>query len=177
MSWMKTYTGIKFYPLDTKPCDINIIDIAHALSLNCRWGGHISDYFSVAQHSYHVSEILPNELKLWGLLHDAAEAYISDIPRPAKQYLPEYYKLEDSILKTVMEKYNQPWPMPQEVLDADNILLTTEARDLMNVNLEKDSDFLSISAVPLKEKIVPWSSDKAKAMFLERFYELMSIGD
>ncbi|MFG0247924.1 MAG: phosphohydrolase, partial [Phycisphaeraceae bacterium JB051] len=80
MSWIQTYTGKAFYPLREDPGIIDIRDIAHALSLQCRFNGHCSDFYSVAQHSVHVSEVVPQAFALWGLLHDAAEAYMSDLP-------------------------------------------------------------------------------------------------
>ena len=79
-SWLQTYTGIQFWPLDPRPEEIDIQDIAHALSLLCRFNGHCQRFYSVAEHSVHVSTILAPEFGLWGLLHDAAEAYLSDIP-------------------------------------------------------------------------------------------------
>ena len=81
---MVTYTGKEFYPLDPNPADIDIKDIAHALSNCCRFAGHIKSFYSVAQHSVIVSELCEPENALAGLLHDASEAYLSDIARPVK---------------------------------------------------------------------------------------------
>jgi 5'-deoxynucleotidase YfbR-like HD superfamily hydrolase len=171
MSYLTTYTGKKFFPLETKSEDIEIIDIAHALSLVCRFGGHVNKFHSVAQHSVIVSDILPDELKMWGLLHDAAEAYIADIPRPAKEHLPQYHDLEDGILKAVAKKFGLVWPMPKQVKDADNIVLVTEARDLMNIDTKKCWAGIYSDIEPLSMTIESWSSDKAKAMFLETFFK------
>src|ERR1039457_118422 len=83
-----TFSGLRFWPLDPNPEKILIDDIAHALAHQCRFGGHASRFYSVAEHSVHVSRLCPPEDALWGLLHDASEAYLVDLPRPLKQ-LPE----------------------------------------------------------------------------------------
>jgi len=82
--WIQTYTGKKFWAFDAAIADICIEDIAHALAMRCRFGCHCKEFYSVAQHSVIVSHHLPPELKLWGLLHDATEAYLPDVPRPQK---------------------------------------------------------------------------------------------
>lgn len=71
--WMQTYTGRRFWPLDPVAGDIEIMDIAHALSNQCRYAGHTRFHYSVAQHSVQVSENVAPEHALWGLLHDAPD--------------------------------------------------------------------------------------------------------
>lgn len=132
--WIQTYTGVAFYPLDPKLDDINILDIAHALSNMCRFTGHTKQFYSVAEHSIRVMDILPNDLKLWGLLHDASEAYLVDLPRPLKRHssLGSIYRsIEDNLMKSICEKFSLSPQMPKEVSIADNILLATEKRDLL----------------------------------------------
>jgi len=80
--WIQTYTGKRFWPLDPRPEDVDILDIAHSLSLLCRFTGHTSSFYSVSQHSILVAQEVPKRLRLWALFHDAAEAYIGDIARP-----------------------------------------------------------------------------------------------
>jgi len=77
--WVNTYTGKHFHYLDPQPEEIDIIDIAHSLSLTCRYGGHCKQFYSVGDHSIRVAEIVPDELKLRALLHDAAEAYLTGL--------------------------------------------------------------------------------------------------
>ena len=84
--WTQTFAGIQFYPFDPRPDEVKIKDIAHALSMICHFNGHTREFFSVAQHSLMVSYLLPAEHKLWGLMHDSAEAYIGDMIRPIKTH-------------------------------------------------------------------------------------------
>ena len=87
--YLSTYTGKKFYPYDPRPEQICIEDIAHGLSMLCRFAGQCRFFFSVAEHSIAVAHLLPANLKLFGLLHDASEAYLADLPRPVKAGLPD----------------------------------------------------------------------------------------
>jgi len=84
--YLSTFTGKKFFPFAPHPHQIDIRDIAHGLSLLCRFSGQCPYFFSVAEHSIYVAD----NLKLEGLLHDASEAYLADLPRPVKIGLPEY---------------------------------------------------------------------------------------
>lgn len=88
--WIQTYTGRQFWPLDPKPEEVCIEDIAHALSQQCRYAGHTIRFYSVAQHSVEIALRVPRAAALWGLLHDAAEAYLVDLPRPVKYLMPAY---------------------------------------------------------------------------------------
>lgn len=130
--FMVTYTGQKFYPLDPRPEDVNIIDIAHALSLMNRYGGHSEFPYSVAQHSVNCSLFVEKGFELEALLHDATEAYISDIVRPAKNSMPEYKAIEDNIWKkAIAPKFNLPQEISKEVHLVDNKMLVTEAPQLL----------------------------------------------
>jgi len=77
-NWFQTYTGKQFYPLDPRPEDIDLDDIVHHLSHLCRFNGGTREFYSVAQHSVIVADALPDDFKLWGLLHDAAESFLAD---------------------------------------------------------------------------------------------------
>ncbi len=88
-NWIQTYTGKAFDPFDVDPAAICIEDIAHALANVCRFTGHSRQFYSVAQHSVEVATRLPHELQAAALLHDASEAYLTDVPRPLKQR-PEF---------------------------------------------------------------------------------------
>jgi len=129
MTWIQTFSGRRFYPLDPQPDHIDIIDIAHALSHLCRYVGHCKHHYSVAQHSLLVSQHVPAEHALWGLMHDAAEAYIGDISSPLKRYAPELEDAEGRIAVLVRDKWNIPYDkeIADEVHRADLWLCYQEA--------------------------------------------------
>ena len=128
--WIDTYTGHFFWVLDPRPEEVYINDIAHALSLMCRFNGLCSEFYSIGQHSIIVSDHCPKELKLYGLLHDAAEAYVSDVPTPVKKCLPGFKEIEDGILSAVFRKYGLDFPIPEEVKTIDHGVLNDEAKVL-----------------------------------------------
>lgn len=85
--WMMTYSGRAFWPLDPRADEIDPLDIAHALSMLCRYGGHVRRFYSVAEHCVLMSHAVAPEHALWALLHDATEAYMVDLPRPINRIL------------------------------------------------------------------------------------------
>jgi 5'-deoxynucleotidase YfbR-like HD superfamily hydrolase len=138
---MQTYTGRQFFPLDPRDEDIDELDIAHALSLICRYGGHVDTFYSVAEHSVLVSEAVPEEFALVGLLHDAAEAYVGDMVRPLKATMTTYRAAEDRLLGMIMEKYGLPfnfgYDLPRKVKEVDNRILLDERDYLMKAPPER----------------------------------------
>lgn len=130
-NWQQVYTGRQFWTLDPRPEDIDIHDIAHALALQCRYGGHCESFYSVAEHSVLVSYVVPPELALIGLLHDATEAYCVDVPRPLKVALSEYKDIEDRIWRAIATRFGLPLKMPQAIKDADNAVLLAEQQQIM----------------------------------------------
>jgi uncharacterized protein len=171
--WFQTHSGIEFYPLDARPEEILIEDIAHGLSRICRFGGHTRDFYSVAQHSVIVSNIVPEELALAGLLHDATEAYIGDMVRPLKYSVPQYLLIEDRLWDVIAARFNVPRILPAEIKHADNVALITERRDL----LEKQRQWGEWSKAysPLPSVIRPAGPHLAEVMFMCRFQQLMAI--
>ncbi len=172
--WMLTATGRQFWPLDPRPEEIHIEDIAHALAHQCRFGGHCRFFYSVAQHSVLVSNAVPPEHALWGLLHDAAEAYLVDLPRPIKRYseMGDLYRaIEGRLMKAICYRFMLPVDEPPEVKRADDVLLMTEKRDVMPVSEWE----WRCTAEPLPERIVPWSPNFARTMFLRRWIDLRWI--
>lgn len=175
-NWIQTHTNNRFWPLSPRAVDIDIEDVAHALSNVCRYGGHCSAFYSVAQHSVHVSENVPPEYALWGLLHDASEAYIGDMISPLKHdkvWARSFRSAEDTLMQAVVERFGlSPSSMPPEVARADKILLLTEIRDLMG-SLNQEWGVGRYPDLPvLPTPIVPWSSYYSKYLFLRRFKEL-----
>ena len=110
MSSITTYTGKHFDPTNPDIKSIDIKDIAHSLSLTCRGNGHVSSFFSVAQHCINCAQEAyerrySKRVILACLLHDASEAYMSDVPRPFKQVMPEYIRAEEYLLELIYYKY------------------------------------------------------------------------
>lgn len=165
MDWIQTFSGRTFHSLEPVEEEIFVVDIAHSLANLCRFNGHCLRYYSVAEHSVRVSRILPDEFKLWGLLHDAGEAYLTDLPRPVKRKLTAFNEMEDRVLEIVARRFHLVWPMPAEVKEADNILLATEARDLMAPPPRP----WNLGVEPLPEHIDPMLPPQARAFFLNEY--------
>lgn len=169
--YIQTFSGRRFYfgpNFDSSAIDIR--DVAHALSLVCRWTGHIRRFYSVAEHSWYVSTACPTKDALWGLLHDASEAYIADVARPVK-HLPAmaaYRELEAKIETAIFNKFGLYGERPPSVTAADNLMLITEARDLIG---PVDWDTRPYGA-PYHFHINPWTPQEAEDRFLQRFTEL-----
>jgi hypothetical protein len=170
--WSCTYTGLQFWPLDPRAAEICIEDIAHALSLLCRFGGHCRSFYSVAQHSVLVSWHCDEPDALWGLLHDASEAYLMDLPRPIKHSagLERYREAEQLVMQAACDHFGLPTSMPESVERADESLLATEARDLMPA---ASVARWTLSEHPLVGPIEPWSPERAEKKFLDRFHKLV----
>ncbi|PIE19044.1 MAG: phosphohydrolase [Proteobacteria bacterium] len=171
-TWIQTFGGRRLEPLSPRAEDLAVEDIAHALSLLCRFNGHCRAFYSVAEHSVRVARILPPELALWGLLHDAGEAYLGDIPRPAKRQLPAYVAAEEALMAVVARRFGLAWPMPPAVAEADTRLLATEARDLMGPGVEA----WGLTVAPLEATIEPWPARVAEAKYLSTFRALTDRG-
>jgi hypothetical protein len=130
--WIQTYTGKLFWPLDPQKDEIDIEDIAHALSNICRFTGHVKDFYSVAQHSLLVSDLCQSN-KLSGLLHDGSEAYICDIARPVKRLdeMRSYREVEKIVQTAIFSAFSLEYPEPREVKQADDWAVFIEANALM----------------------------------------------
>jgi 5'-deoxynucleotidase YfbR-like HD superfamily hydrolase len=174
-SWIQTYSGLKFYPFNPYPDAIVIQDIAHSLSMQCRFSGHCKKFYSVAQHSVLVSYVCDSIDALWGLLHDASETYLSDIPRPLKRSgkMDNYIEFENEMQKSICTRFGLSIIEPPSVKKADTILLATEARDLMS---PLHSDWQQ-PVDPLPFKIEPLPPQEAKNLFMKRFFELKNCPD
>ncbi len=166
---MHTFSGRRFYPLKPRAEDVCLEDIAHALSMICRFGGHCPMHYSVAQHSVLVSFEADHDDQLWGLLHDASEAYLGDMIRPIKHQLAmgAYRDAEAAVMACVCERFGLDPRMPLSVRNADRRVLATEARDVRE--LSGKMDFMPS---PLRAKIIPWPAGLAKQQFLLRAAEL-----
>ena len=166
--WFQTYTGKVFYIMDPRPEDVCIEDIAHALARQCRFNGHVRcDHYSVAQHSVHVSQLVPEKLGLHALLHDAAEAYMGDIVMPLKRSLSDTRGIEDRLLSAVTERFDvvgthEEW---LQIREADMRMLVSEVRDLMGGQAFP----WDIGAEPVEWTVEPWGAAFAEEVFLKAF--------
>lgn len=173
LAWLCTYMGRKVFFLDPLPGEICIEDIAHHLALTNRFCGATREPYSVAQHSVEVS--LQCGDHRWGLMHDAAEAYLGDVHKPLKNVLTDYAGIESAILAAVAEKFGLGWPMPEEVHEVDTRMLVTEARDLLaEVPIGWGRGFGLEGVEPYSWRVMPVGWREAEKMFLERFDNLFS---
>ena len=167
---IRTYTGRVINPLDPDPNEICIEDIAHSLSQQCRFTGHTKEFYSTGQHSVLVARVFPGEAEdmLCRLLHDAPETYMSDLASPLKKtdWGQHYREAEQKLEEAVAKAFGLLYPFPETVKKADLILLNTEIRDLM------PADMTGVEVdkyPPAKFKIVGWSPETAKGIFLSDY--------
>lgn len=170
-AFMTTYTGVRFNLIEPRAEDVRIEDIAHALSNLCRFTGHTSRFYSVAEHSWLVSTHCSPWLELEGLLHDAGEAYVNDLSRPLKHHpaMSAYRDTEAKVMAAVSERFGLSAESLAQVKDIDNKIVCDEALALMALN---DWAF----GHP-RLNITPrcWDPAYAKQMFLGRFNALMGV--
>lgn len=169
-AWIQTYTGQKFHFMEPQLDEICIEDIAHSLSLQCRYAGHVKRFYSVAEHCVHISQNCSEPNKLWGLLHDASEAYVIDIPRPVKGFLTNYKEIELNVMLSICKKFGLPNIMPTEVHEFDNRILFNEKVLLAPVDWG-----WSLDPIPDLDLTFPWSPAEAEARFLFQFNQLTTI--
>lgn len=168
--WMQTYTGLRYFPMDPRPEDIDPRDIAHALSLLCRYGGHIDRFYSVAEHCVKLSYTVTPENALSALLHDATEAYVVDVPRPVKRYLADYRMVEAKVWRAIAMHFGVAEELPLEVHAHDTRILLNERGVLM-----RNAEFGAWSMDgldPLDTTIDGWPPEEAEARYLARLKEL-----
>lgn len=190
---MQTFVGRAHHPMHPMPEDLDIRDVAHSLAYQCRFAGHTPEHYSVAQHCVLVSYLLEGseetisagfvstgpeeppsgsrELAYIGLMHDAAEAYVIDLPRPVKYDLElrgPYARLELLNWLTICERWMLPVGLPSDVTWADNTVLATEARDIMG----PPPRAWATLPPPMRRTIRPWEAKVAERVFLERFEQL-----
>ena len=143
MSSIKTYTGVMFEPLNPNLELIDILDIAHALSMLCRANGHFRSFYSVGQHCINcmkeaAARGYSERVQLACLLHDASEAYLSDVTRPVKQELPKYLEIEKPLQDAIWLKYlGNPLSREEyaQVFEIDDMMLYHEFLSLMDTRL------------------------------------------
>ena len=189
-NWIQTFSGKKLDPLNPQPQSLDIESIVHALTNVCRWGGHCKIHWSVAQHSILVSDILRHqghseEIQFWGLMHDAAEAYLGDVCRPVKKRIG-FEKYESPLLKVILRHVaNLSGEIPEVVHQADNIALVSEANLLFDAPVDKWTEKYHIEPWPLLDMrfgpegwkhfkkedgvLAAWRPGMIKSAFFKRF--------
>ena len=174
MTCMTTFCRLDFNYAKPTVGSICIEDISRALSHDCRFAGHLPYFYSVAQHSWLLSQIVPPEFALEALLHDASEAYCRDIPSPLKHLLPDYQRIERAVDSVIRERFSLPAVMSEAVHYYDLVMLATERREL---DIDDGKKWPLLAGIPQAEMaICPMSSMHARMMFISRFNELTGIG-
>lgn len=171
--WIQTYNGHKFYPLSPEYSVIDIKDIGHSLSLQCRYTGHCNYFYSVAEHCCHLYDYAKKhkpEFAMWALLHDATEAYLSDVPRPIKPMIPEYKVWETRLMSVIATRFGLRGKEPEYVKEIDFRILKDEYDQIMNKGPKWD-----LPEKGLGVKIEGWNFARAKVEFMYRFYEEKSL--
>lgn len=187
MTWLQTASGKCFDLLNPTAGMVDINDISHHLSQINRFTGATREPYSVAQHSVHVAEVLPEELKIYGLLHDANETYTSDISTPMKEAIRSSYSggdpfvaggmdgvmwsIDTAIAESLLGYATEAFRFHRrEVKEADLRMLLTEKRDLM---FPCDREWEWVKGLePYDFTITPWPARKAEGKFLEMFHKL-----
>lgn len=183
---MNLRSGLRVDPLNISADSIHITDIASSLSKLCRYTGHCSKFYSVAEHCLNCAHVLAADptLALWGLLHDACEAYLGDIATPLKgrvllEYadeeakdtvVAEYKAVETALLYKVAQKFKLPWPIPEEVDKVDKGMLVYEFAELMEGKLDiPDPGF---TCTPQVNGVPPKVAEQA---FIDKYNYLQRI--
>jgi hypothetical protein len=165
---MQTASGRQFWPMDPRPHEVFIEDIAHALAMICRFGGHCRRFYSVAEHSVLISRAAAPEHKLWALLHDAPEAYIGDTIRPLKKHLNGHRQAEQKIMRAICVRFNLHLELPASIKALDLAILMDERDQAMMVPPEP----WDVDAAPLGVKLEFWKPARAEREFLRAFKKL-----
>lgn len=171
--FIPTYTGKKLYYTDPEPEQVDVQDIAHGLALNPRYGGQTEKFLSVAKHSVLVSRELKKQdcsekIQLYGLFHDAAEAYMGDIPAPLKKELEDFREIEEKIMDAIWKALKVEKPREKDwkkIKDADRVLLSHEASELVSID-----DW--VGDVDRSYSLDSGSMEEDRERFMERFREL-----
>jgi uncharacterized protein len=160
---IRTFSGKLINVFDPKPEGICIEDIAHALSNLCRFGGHTSGFYSVAQHCCLMAKLVSEKpIALATLLHDASEAYLLDISRPIKHLLPQYQEAEHKLMHIIAEKFGFEYPLPAKVTELDNQFL------------EIEWEWLMLNKFRSPHLFITWSPGYAEQQFLYLYNLIIS---
>lgn len=152
MSYITTFSGLDFDPINPQLEDISITDISHSLSFMSRANGHCLHFYSVAQHCINCAKEAKargysKKIQLACLLHDGSEAYMADIVRPFKHHLPQYLELEDKLQAIIWKALGVPFLTKEEntlVFKIDDLVLFHEFEHTMTKNvIAKSEDYVA----------------------------------
>lgn len=171
--FIQTFSGGRFYYADAREEEICVEDIAHGLANNCRFNGHVKKFYSVAEHCVVGSYFIHPDHALAFLLHDANEAYLTDVPSPLKSYLDGQVgsvlrDLEARVDALIFKRFKLPYPMAPEVKEADLRMLKTEVVQLM----ADPDDYRLADVAPYNVILVGVKPRRMEKLYLDRFMEL-----
>jgi hypothetical protein len=171
---MLTASGLQFWPLDPRADEVEIADIAHGLAHQGRYNGQTSRFYSVAQHSIHLSDWFAArgdaDLARWALLHDGAEAYIGDMIRPIKPIFLSFLDIEARIERAIFARFGLEGGIPQAVKDADTRILTDEFIHLFPTEAVERHGLHARARLGIN--IARMAPGDARFLFLHRFERL-----
>lgn len=169
--WIQLASGRQFWPMDPRPNEVFIDDVAHALSMLCRFGGHCLRFYSVAEHCVLLARHAAPQgrnVAFWALMHDASEAYLVDVPRPLKPFLVGYGAAEDRILQAIALRFGLHLGLPDLVKKMDQAILMDEWLQ----NMAPAPIAWATDIEPLGVELQFWSPERARGEFLLAFEEL-----
>ncbi len=173
-NFMQVASGRQFWPMDPRADEVDINDIAHSLSMQCRYAGHCLRFHSVAEHAtlmarWFIEQGMTLEAE-HALHHDDMEAYLVDVPRPVKPFLPGYKEAEQRLWAVIAEKFGLSPLLPEIVVFADNSILSDErAQNMAPGNYEGGWPGLE----PLGVTLQFWAPERAKAEYLATYWLLI----
>lgn len=176
-SRITTHSGSMVDPLNFREEDARIDDICWALSNQCRFSGHVEDFYSVGQHSVLVSCLVDgdDQTRFDALMHDASEAYLQDVARPLKEdpYFGKPYRgAEERVQRTISQVFGLTWPIPAAVKEVDMRMCITERRDLMPFHVPGSWDREWEALVPYDRVVKAWTPRRTRREFMLRFEKL-----
>lgn len=170
--FMTTHMGRRFHHFRASIEEMNILDVAKALSQNCRFNGHTPFHYSVAQHSLYVDDLLikmfpdvDTKIRRTALMHDCAETWLPDVHSDVKHELQDYLKLLREIEDKAADCFELIWPEPSKVKLVDGIMLSTELVKLMRTDPHVHKPLLDFEFQELHPKEV-------ELLFLKRWEQL-----
>ena len=168
--FIKTFTGKKFHIFNPKAREVDIIDIAHALPMECRFNCHVPIFYSVASHALIGTKFIAEPFKFEFINHDDSEVYTGDCVSPIKRRMKAFVKMEHKIERVINKKLGLPFPMSKEVKDMDNLMLKMEKTYLMGRKQLKGEVFPMTKKEFIKE--ISKSFKQVEREFLTTFNRL-----